>query len=112
MREYQASQKPALQRRRDVDSALSVYTQTRAGRRVNVHEITCRLIRLGDNVEVTLIVPTWVAVGHYAIEPSTLEALPDGDYIAQWTFTRTPGGTPFRVERTFTIFYGAVTDQS
>lgn len=76
-----------------------------------VREITCRIVRLGDSVEVTLVTPTWAGVGHYVIESSTLEALPDGDYIAQWTFLR-PGGTAYRIERAFTLTEGIVSDHS
>lgn len=112
MREYQASKKPALTQRREGNLGLYIYTQAPSGRRVNVREITCRIIRLGDDVEVILVTPTWAGVGHYVIEPSTLEALADGEYIAQWTFTRTASATPYRVERAFSLFDGVVTDHS
>lgn len=110
MREYQASKKPALTQRREEDG-LYVYTQAPNGRRVNVREITCRIVRLGDDVEVIIVTPTWVAVGHYVIEPSTLDALENGEYIAQWTFLR-PGGTAYRIERAFTLTEGIVSDHS
>lgn len=45
------------------------------------------------------------------IEPSTLEALEDGEFIAQWTFLR-PGGMAYRIERAFTLTEGIVSDHS
>jgi hypothetical protein len=113
MQEYRASRKPQLSQPRVVASGSGIFIHTQApnGRRVNVREITCRIVRLGDSVEVTLVTPTWAGVGHYVIESSTLEALPDGDYIAQWTFLR-PGGTAYRIERAFTLTEGIVSDHS
>lgn len=112
MQEYRASRKPQLTQPRVASgSGIFIHTQAPNGRRVNVQEITCRIVRLGDDVEVIIVTPTWVAVGHYVIEPSTLEALEDGEYIAQWTFLR-PGGTAYRLERAFTLTEGIVSDHS
>lgn len=112
LREYKASPKPALSQRARPETDLTIITHSGNGRRTNAHEITCRIIRLGDDVEVTLVVPTWVSLGQYGIESSTLEALADGEYLAEWTYRLTRDGTLYRTERAFSVENGVVLDQS
>lgn len=112
LREYKASPKPALSQRPRPETDLTIITHAGDGRRRTAVEITCRIIRLGDDVEVVLVVPTWVSHGQYGIEGSTLEALADGEYLAEWTYRLTREGTAYRTERAFSIEDGIVIDRS
>lgn len=112
LREYKASPKPSLSQRPRPETDLTIITHSGNGRRTNALEVTCRIIRLDDDVEVTLVVPTWVSLGQYGIESSTLEALADGEYLAEWTYRLTREGTAYRTERAFSIEDSFVIDQS